>query len=93
MSVSETKYQDKYLAHFISNHPVFIDSCPSKIVGPAECGCSKEAGCYYEYAFNGVIRCAFPNRPKWPPLLQIPAPEYWAVRSEVALAKFTSLQG
>ncbi|KAF2315949.1 hypothetical protein GH714_040744 [Hevea brasiliensis] len=58
-----------------------------------KCGCKdvdingngqleKVCGLQYSDAFQAAT-CSIPSPPQWPPLLQIPAPQYRAVRSEV----------
>ncbi|XP_050221977.1 ABC transporter A family member 7-like isoform X2 [Mercurialis annua] len=43
-----------------------------------------EKVCGLQYStLDQVATCAIPSPPQWPPLLQVPAPEYRAVRSDV----------
>ncbi|OAY47650.1 ABC transporter A family member 7 isoform X1 [Manihot esculenta] len=58
-----------------------------------KCGCTTvdtngdgqpEKVCGLQYStLDQVATCSIPSPPQWPPLLQIPAPQYRAVRSEV----------
>ncbi|XP_031262245.1 ABC transporter A family member 7-like [Pistacia vera] len=57
-----------------------------------KCGCicvrrngdeCEEERCGIEHSnLNQAVFCRIPNPPEWPPLLQIPAPEYRAVRND-----------
>ncbi|KAF7838432.1 ABC transporter A family member 7-like [Senna tora] len=55
------------------------------------CICKREEGgrcqeqvCGIQYSdLDQVSTCAIPNPPEWPPLLQVPAPQYRAVQSDI----------
>ncbi|KAH7857513.1 hypothetical protein Vadar_013552 [Vaccinium darrowii] len=55
-----------------------------------KCGCNSENVCGIQYStLDQASSCPIPSPPEWPPLLQIPAPEYRAVRTD--FVSFTDL--
>jgi hypothetical protein len=75
----------------------FVNSQLDKASNTCGCACIDTRGdgqcekvCGFEYSdLDQAGTCSIPNPPEWPPLLQIPAPEYRAVR--INFIPFTDL--
>lgn len=69
----------------------FINSQLDKPSNNCGCACTDTKGdgqcvkvCGLQYSdLDQAGTCQIPNPPEWPPLLQIPAPEYRAVRTDI----------